>query len=220
MPRVIAKLSGKLQLQPVLQAGHALCRGKAQSAQPQPQSPFRTSRGGGSSKQTQSPSNQQWHREMPFSLLPERSHSPEAPGAKNSKNPNKRSSSSLQAKQNLIKEQQGKGPEPTSPYPLTSSCQSTTGPTHPQTQPSHHKPAECCPGGLIWGAHRCSLSAGCHLTCPSFQGCPGQEEGSGGVVGWCKVVAVELLDLRYFFLLQVYSLFSFARWYALFGTYF
>lgn len=130
MPRVIAKLSGKLQLQPVLQAGHALCRGKTQSAQPQPQSPFRTSRGGDSSKQTQSPSNQLWHREMPFSLLPERSHSPEAPGAKNSKNPNKRSSSSLQAKQNLIKEQQGKGPEPTSPYPLTSSCQSTTGPTH------------------------------------------------------------------------------------------
>lgn len=38
------------------------------------------------------------------------------------------------------------------------------------------------------------------------------------MVGWCKVFAVELLDLRYFFLLQVYSLFSFARWYALFGT--
>lgn len=40
------------------------------------------------------------------------------------------------------------------------------------------------------------------------------------MVGWCKVFAVELLDLRYFFLLQVYSLFSFARWYVLFGTYF
>lgn len=191
MPRVIAKLSGKFQLQPVLQAGHALCRGKTRSAQPQSKRPFHTSSRGGSSQQTQSPSNQQGHREIPVicSFLPERSQSPKALGAKNSKKPNKRSSSSLQTKQNPIREQQGKAQDPAPPGPhLTSSskCQSTAAPQAAPSLPATTSLLGAAQVGL-YGAHTgAAFLVGATTPAPRFRAALGRRRASEGWLGGAK----------------------------------